>query len=159
MPLCICWILSLWQNGSRVKFSPMNSVWKHTISSCVRDALGVHTATAFLNLILIFPIPVSISWFLWSNFSLTLVHSQNTGVWKGLQRVCFRKQNANSIFCSVLCFFKVMWLSPKQFLVRYGIQSHFSPWCYFLFFPCIMFQICCISSLNPFVTLWKSMKG
>lgn len=58
----------------------MKSVWKDTISSCVRDALGIDTATAFLNLILIFPIPVNIGWLLCSNFSLTLVHSQNTGM-------------------------------------------------------------------------------
>lgn len=32
-----------------MEFSPMKSVWKDTISSSVRDALGIDTATAFLN--------------------------------------------------------------------------------------------------------------
>lgn len=43
-----------------VELSPMNGVWKDTIGSCVRDVLRLCTATAFLNRILILPIPVNI---------------------------------------------------------------------------------------------------
>lgn len=38
----------------------MNSVWKDTVGSCVTDALRIYTAAAFLNLILVLPIPVNI---------------------------------------------------------------------------------------------------
>lgn len=58
------------------------------------------------------------------------------------ESVC-TKQKPNSIFCSVPCFSKVMWLSPKQPSVKDGIWCHFSPSVYFLFHLCNMFQICC----------------
>lgn len=95
----------------------MSSVWKDTISSCVRDALGVHTTTAFLNLIPIFPIPVNMCLFFWSTSHLHCYTVRIQGYGKDSREYFYKTKSKSCILFSSM-FFQGNVAQPKAILSK-----------------------------------------